>query len=63
MFEENSIIKCKTNELKRFTEGKLYTIINKDFEHSKGYSYGIVNDAGYIYYFPEDVLTINFTEE
>ena len=63
MIEENSIVRCTTNELKRFTEGKLYIIINKDFEHTKGYSYGIVNDAGYIDYFPEDVLTINFTKE
>lgn len=63
MFEENSIVRCTTNELKRFSEGNLYKIISKDFEHSEGYSYGIVNDAGVIEYFTEEIVKKNFTDK
>lgn len=63
MIEENSIVRCTTNELRRFIEGNLYRIISKDFEHSEGYSYGIVNDAGVIEYFTEEIVKKNFTDK
>ena len=63
MIEENSIVRCTAKGLNKFTEGNAYRIISKDFEHSKGFSYGIVNDAGLIDYFNEDVVKENFTDE
>lgn len=63
MFEENSIVRCTTNVLRRFIEGNLYRIISKDFEHSEGYSYGIVNNAGVIEYFTEEIVKNNFTDK
>lgn len=63
MFEENSIIRCTTSKLSKFTKDNLYRIISKDFEHCKGYSYGIVNDAGLIDYFPEEEVNDYFTDK
>jgi len=63
MFEENSIVRCIAKELNKFTEGNAYRIISKDFEHSKGYEYGIVNDAGLIDYFDEGTIEENFTDK
>jgi hypothetical protein len=63
MFEENSVVKCVTNTLNKFTKGSAYRIISKDFEHSKGYSYGIVNDAGLIDYFPQEEFERIFTDK
>ena len=63
MFEENSIVRCIAKGLNKFTEGNAYRIISKDFEHSKGYSYGIVNDAGLIDYFTQDEIEKHFTDK
>ena len=63
MFEENSIVRCIAKGLNKFTEGNAYRIISKDFEHSKGYEYGIVNDAGLIDYFDEEMIKENFTDK
>lgn len=63
MFEENSIVRCITNTLNKFTKGNAYRIISKDFEHSKGYSYGIVNDAGLIDYISQEEVEHCFTNK
>ena len=63
MFEENSIVRCITNTLNKFTKGNAYRIISKDFEHSKGYFYGVVNDAGLIDYFCQEKFEENFTDK
>ena len=63
MFEENTIVRCIAKGLNKFTEGNSYRIISKDFEHSKGYEYGIVNDAGLIDYFDEEMIKENFTDK
>lgn len=63
MFEEKSIIRCIAKGLNKFTEGNLYRIISKDFEHSEGYVYGIINDAGAIEYFTEEIVKNNFTDK
>ena len=62
MFEENSIVKCTSGELSKFTKENLYRIVSKDFEHSKGYFYGVVNDAGLIDYFCQEKFDENFTD-
>ena len=63
MFEENSIVRCVTKGLSKFTEGNSYRIVSKDFEHSKGYFYGVVNDAGLIDYFCQEKFEENFTDK
>lgn len=63
MFEENTIVRCIAKGLNKFTEGNAYRIISKDFEHSKGYFYGIVNDAGLIDYFWQEDFEKNFTDK
>lgn len=63
MFEENSIVRCIAKGLSKFTEGNAYRIISKDFEHSKGFSYGIVNDAGLIDYFAQEEVEKHFTDK
>lgn len=63
MFEENTIVRCKTDKLNKFTKGNLYRIISKDFEHSKGYIYGIVDGAGVIEYLIEETVHENFTDK
>ena len=63
MFEENSIVKCTSGELSKFTKENLYRIVSKDFEHSKGYFYGVVNDAGLIDYFPQEEFEKIFTDK
>lgn len=62
-FEENTIVRCIAKWLSRFTEGNSYRIISRDFEHSKGYDYGIVNDAGLIDYFTQEEVEKNFTDK
>jgi hypothetical protein len=63
MIDENSIVKCKSDGLNKFIKGNLYRIVNKDFEHTKGYIYGIVNDAGLIDYFTQDEIEKRFTDK
>ena len=63
MFEENSIVRCTAKGLNKFTEGNAYRIISKDFEHSKGFSYGIVNDAGLIDYISQEEIEKCFTDK
>ena len=63
MFEENSIVKCTSGELSKFTKENLYRIVSKDFEHSRGYFYGVVNDAGLIDYFCQEKFEENFTDK
>ena len=63
MIEENSIVKCISNRLSKFTEGNSYRVISKDFEHSEGYSCGIVNDAGIINYFTQEQVEKWFTDK
>lgn len=63
MFEENSIVRCVAKGLSKFTEGNSYRIISRDFEHSKGFSYGIVNDAGLIDYFAQEEVEKHFTDK
>jgi hypothetical protein len=63
MFEENSIVRCTTNKLPRFIEGNLYRVISKDFEHTDGYKYSIVNDAGVLEYFTEEEVNDYFTDK
>lgn len=63
MFNENSIVRCKTDKLSKFTKGNLYRIISKDFEHSRGYIYGIVDGAGIIEYLTEETVEENFTDK
>jgi len=63
MFNENSIVRCKTDNLSMFIKGNLYKIVSKDFEHSKGYIYGIVNDSGTIEYFAQEETEEYFTDK
>ena len=63
MFEENSIVRCTAKGLNKFTEGNSYRIISRDFEHSKGFSYGIVNDAGLIDYISQEEIEKCFTDK
>lgn len=63
MFEENSIVRCIAKGLNKFTEGNSYRIISRDFEHSNGFSYGIVNDAGLIDYFAQEEVEKHFTDK
>lgn len=63
MIDENSIVKCISDGLNKFIKGNLYRIVSKDFEHSKGYSYGVVNDAGLIDYFTQDEIEKYFTDK
>ena len=62
MFDENSIVRCVAKGLSKFTEGNLYRIVSKDFEHSEGNFYGIVDDAGLIHYFNEEDVQKFFTD-
>jgi len=61
MFEENSIVKCISEGLSKFTKGNSYRIVSKDFD--KGDFYGIVNDAGLIDYFYQEEFEENFTDK
>lgn len=63
MFDENSIVRCVAKGLSKFTEGNLYRIVSKDFEHSEGNFYGIVDDAGLIHYFNEEDAQKFFTDK
>jgi len=65
MFDEMSIIRCIAKGLNKisFTEGNLYRIISKDFEHAEGHIYGIVDDAGLIHYFNEEDVQKYFTDK
>ena len=63
MIDENSIVKCILEGLSKFTKGNLYRIVSKDFEHTKGYSYGVVNDAGLIDYFTQEEIEKYFTDK
>jgi len=63
MIDENSVVRCTTNKLPRFIEGNLYRVISKDFEHTDGYKYSIVNDAGVLEYFTEETVKNNFTDK
>lgn len=63
MIDENSIVRCTTNKLPRFIEGNLYRVISKDFEHTDGYKYSIVNDAGVLEYFTEEQVNDYFTDK
>lgn len=63
MFDENSIVRCITDKLSKFTKENLYKIISKDFEHSEGYVYGIVDGAGVIEYLTEEIVEENFTDK
>ena len=63
MIDENSIVKCISDGLNKFIKGNLYRVVNKDFEHTKGYIYGIVNDAGLIDYFTQDEIEKRFTDK
>lgn len=63
MIDENSIVRCIAKGLSKFTEGNSYRIVSKDFEHTKGYIYGIVNDAGLIDYFTQEEIEKHFTDK
>ena len=63
MLNENSVVKCKVKGLNKFTEGSLYRIISKDFEESRGYTYGIINDAGLLDYFSQENFEEDFTDK
>lgn len=63
MFEENSIVRCITDDLSMFIKENSYKIVSKDFEHSKGYIYGIVNDAGRTEYFTQEEMEKHFTNK
>lgn len=63
MFDENSIVRCITNDLSMFVKKNLYKIVSKDFEHSEGYIYGIVNDAGITEYFTQEEIEKYFTDK
>lgn len=63
MIDEDSIVRCITKKLSKFTEGNLYRIVSKDFIHCEDYSYGIVNDAGIIDYFTREDIKNYFTDK